>query len=503
MKTNFIRKWLLAAGLLIVAVSVHAVERGMCGDNLGWTLDRESGLLVISGQGDMAEGFNEGHNFGQYWDVIKTVVIEDGVTSISDYAFASCANITTVLLPGGIKTIGNYAFRWCKSLVSINMPLALKSIGEGAFVECPLTSVAFPEGLGYIGEGAFRYTKLTSVRLPSSLKNFGNNAFESCYDLTTVVLSEGMETTGEGTFAGCSKLSSLTLPSTLKEIGSSAFLQCAVQSLSVPEGVTTIGEYAFQNSSLTMLKLPSTLESIGGLAFNNCWSLGYVVCLAVNPPTCNGNLPFGYNHYTLAVPFVALDAYKNASYWNSFQNIIPITVEATIGSTGYSTLFVADYDLNIPEGVKAYTGVVMGEWVSLTEVKGKIPAGTAVILKGAVGNYQFYMTTGAMAVGDNDLMGITEAIEADGTQYVLAEKDGVVGFYQAEVGTTIPAGKAYIEYTGASVKGFAINFDSETAIETPTTDNGQQTTGIYDLSGRRVEKATKGMYIINGKKVLK
>lgn len=503
MKTNFIRKWLLAAGLLIVAVSVHAVERGMCGDNLGWTLDRESGLLVISGQGDMAEGFNEGHNFGQYWDVIKTVVIEDGVTSISDYAFASCANITTVLLPGGIKTIGNYAFRWCKSLVSINMPLALKSIGEGAFVECPLTSVAFPEGLGYIGEGAFRYTKLTSVRLPSSLKNFGNNAFESCYDLTTVVLSEGMETTGQGTFAGCSKLSSLTLPSTLKEIGSSAFLGCAVQSLAVPEGVTAIGEYAFHGSSLTMVMLPSTLETIGDFAFHQCWSLGYVVCLAVNPPTCYGNYPWGYNKYTLAVPFVALDAYKSATHWNSFQNIIPITVEATIGNTGYSTLFVADYDVDIPEGVKAYTGVVKGEWVSLTKVEGKIPAGTAVILKGAVGNYQFYMTTGAMAVGDNDLMGATEAIEADGTQYVLAEKDGVVGFYQAEVGTTIPAGKAYIEYTGASVKGFAFNFDGETAIETPTTENGQQTTGIYDLSGRRVEKATKGMYIINGKKVLK
>ena len=100
----------------------------------------------------------------------------------------------------------------------------------------------------------------------------------------------------------------------------------------------------------------------------------------------------------------------------------------------------------------------------------------------------------------SDLKGTAEPLAATGTQYVLAVKDDVVGFYQAT--GTIPAGKAYIEYTGAAVKGFVLGnadgIDSLTGKSSPI-EGGE----MYDLSGRRVEKTTKGIYIINGKKVLK
>ena len=102
----------------------------------------------------------------------------------------------------------------------------------------------------------------------------------------------------------------------------------------------------------------------------------------------------------------------------------------------------------------------------------------------------------------SDLKGTAEPLVADGTQYVLAEKDGVIGFYQAQAGTTIPAGKAYIEYVGAGVKGFF--FDGATGIDlTPALSQREGASAIFDLSGRRVEKPVKGMYIINGKKILK
>ena len=86
---------------------------------------------------------------------------------------------------------------------------------------------------------------------------------------------------------------------------------------------------------------------------------------------------------------------------------------------------------------------------------------------------------------------------------MLAQPEGKeVGFYKAE--GTIPAGKAYREAQGAEVKGFAIVINGgETAIEGITTSATIPADAIYDLSGRRVEKATKGIYIINGKKVLK
>ena len=178
-------------------------------------------------------------------------------------------------------------------------------------------------------------------------------------------------------------------------------------------------------------------------------------------------------------------------------------VEVSITSPGYATLFIPEKDVEIPEGVQAFAGKIDGARMILDEVVGAIPAGTAVVLKGVEGTYNFKYAVNAPAVGENDLKGASEAITAGGTQYVLALKDGVVGFYKAEVGSTIPAGKAYIEYTGAAgVKGFVL--DDATGIE--EIHNAQcimhNNNAIFDLSGRRVEKGTKGVYIVNGKKVL-
>ncbi len=169
-----------------------------------------------------------------------------------------------------------------------------------------------------------------------------------------------------------------------------------------------------------------------------------------------------------------------------------------ITAAGYATQYIADTDVTIPAGVKAYTGKVDGAYLKLTEVAEKIPAAAAVVLEGAEGYYSFMPTTGAAAVADNDLVGTATALAADGSQYVLAEKDAVVGFYQATEGT-IAAGKAYLTGISAGVK--AITFSIADGIASPLSETEEGV--IYDLSGRRVEKATKGLYIINGKKVLK
>ena len=79
---------------------------------------------------------------------------------------------------------------------------------------------------------------------------------------------------------------------------------------------------------------------------------------------------------------------------------------------------------------------------------------------------------------------------------------GTIGFYQAEAGTTIAAGKAYIEYGGAAVKAF--NLGDATGINlTPALSQGEGASAIYDLSGRRVETVKKGVFVVNGKKVLR
>ena len=126
--------------------------------------------------------------------------------------------------------------------------------------------------------------------------------------------------------------------------------------------------------------------------------------------------------------------------------------------------------------------------------------GQAVALKGAAGYYSFIPTDVGLGLVQSDFIGTDEPLEADGNQYVLAQKDGVVGFYKAEQGTTIPAGKAYLIGSNG-VKGYV--FDAETGIESLTPALSEGEGAIYDLSGRRVEKAIKGIYIVNGKKIVK
>ena len=102
-----------------------------------------------------------------------------------------------------------------------------------------------------------------------------------------------------------------------------------------------------------------------------------------------------------------------------------------------------------------------------------------------------------------ELKAATDFIDADGSQYVLAEKDGVVGFYQATEGSIINKGKGYLEVAAPAVKGFYLTTGDETGIAETMTDEVLKADGaIYDLSGRRVEKLQKGIYIVNGKKVV-
>ena len=494
MRTNYVRKWLLAAGLLIAALNVQASqESGACGENVFWTFDFDSGILHVYGEGEMGSlpPF-------YYWDKIKTIIVDEGIISLADYAFQGLGFVETVKLPSTLKSISDGAFRWCASLASVKIPDGVKSIGNNAFVECPMTSIDLPAGLESIGDQAFMYTKLMSLVLPPV--HLGQSAFSCCYDLKTVVMTEGRTVIEDGAFSGCNNLSSVILPSTLKEIEGSAFSSTALQEVIVPEGVTKIGQWAFSHSALSWVQLPSTLETIEDYAFHHCEQLRTIRCYAVTPPEAQGYYPFGVapGYITLEVLASVVDDYKTANYYNSFGVIKPIYAEANISSIGYTTFYWPFEDLEIPTGLQAFIGNVSGQWLILTEIENKIPAGTPVILKGKEGTYVFNSTTGAEAVGQNDLRGTDNRLDADGIQYVLAEKDGVVGFYKAT--GTIPTGKAYIEYAGAAVKGFF--FGGADGIAN-VKDADESHAVIYDLSGRRVEKATKGMYIINGKKVMK
>ena len=169
-----------------------------------------------------------------------------------------------------------------------------------------------------------------------------------------------------------------------------------------------------------------------------------------------------------------------------------------VGDAGYATLYdtTTGYELN--GDVEAYVATAKGTWLELAEIE-NVPAGTPVVLKGSYYN-KLAAELPAINVA-NDLKGTETATEADGTMYILAQKDDEVGFYRAESGTTIPAGKAYYQST-SGVKAFFFAADDATGISlTPTLSEGEG--AVYNLAGQRIQKIQQGINIINGKKVLK
>ena len=204
------------------------------------------------------------------------------------------------------------------------------------------------------------------------------------------------------------------------------------------------------------------------------------------------------------------------------------TVNSSIGQYEIGT-FYASEAMQIPEGVKAYvaeeTPVMDGEdtegnavgTITMRELENLIPAKTGVVILGEANNYKFMpsISYGAEVTGNmlkgwegnnvNSNLNSAVALPGDGTtNYVLTVMNEVAGFYKKDKGFNVYNNKAYLNVR-ANTKAIRLRFNNNDGttdiIEVPTealNGNGE----IYDLSGRRVEKATKGVFIVNGKKVI-
>lgn len=145
----------------------------------------------------------------------------------------------------------------------------------------------------------------------------------------------------------------------------------------------------------------------------------------------------------------------------------------------------------------------------MTEIVNVVPANTGVLLQGAEGQYN--LTIGGEATEVESKLSSTVASKYISTpSYVLSKQDGVVGFYKAlmnqEENTSFLNNgfKAYLPAGESNARALVFDFGTETGIiETENENVKTENSAVYDLAGRRVQNAQKGIFIMNGKKVVR
>lgn len=202
----------------------------------------------------------------------------------------------------------------------------------------------------------------------------------------------------------------------------------------------------------------------------------------------------GSNYFTDAANSASSDGYN-------FQMEYVESLPLSVGAAGYATL-IAPVALEIPAGVEVYTAAFEDGKAKLTSISDVIPANVGVVVKAAQGTYNFNITT-TENVATSALSGVpnTKNVASESAAFILANGKHGVGFYKlSSANRTIHGFRAF--YTAPAeaqaVSAFLLE-DNVTGIEEIETSADKAP--IYDLSGRRVAKAEKGVYIQNGRKI--
>ena len=236
------------------------------------------------------------------------------VTTIGEYAFVCCYNLTGVALTDGIKEVGYFAFGYDTDITSITIADSVTFFDESAFYYTQVQSIHYEGSLAQWCEIQFvdfestPYTyeelycngklitdvvlsknttsiglafagccSLKSVVVPNSVTSINDYAFRDCMNLEFVTLPDNITYIGKDAFAYCYALENINLPDSLTYIGYSAFNCVPFTELIIPENVTTLGDHAFANcENLTTLTIPASVTYIGERIFYDCESLATI-----------------------------------------------------------------------------------------------------------------------------------------------------------------------------------------------------------------------------------
>lgn len=289
---------------------------GTCGDNLTWNYEDSTGVLTISGTGEM---YNyDGGLKTPWYDVKKNIteiIIENGVTSVGKYAFQK-TGVNIVTISDTVETIGDYGFYGSTGLVELNFGANVKTIGKYAFNSMfDLEKLTLPEGLVTIGDYSFSsLNEIEELIIPDSVVTIGDYAFSHCKATKYLYIGASVETFPTRAFEACNAIEriqvsdynsyysndkygvlfnknktklvlypgasyfeSYKIPDTVQVIGQSAF--CTVNStnltsLTLSKNLKTVEFYGLAGiNNITSLEFYPGLETIGSTALSGCDNL--------------------------------------------------------------------------------------------------------------------------------------------------------------------------------------------------------------------------------------
>ena len=456
------------------------------------------------------------------------------VTSIGNDAFKACSDMTAIVIPNSVESIGESALDGCSGLRSLMIPNSVTSIGDYAFSDCSgLESITVESG-----NSEYDSRDNCNAIINTSI----NSLICGCKN---TIIPNTVHYIDEYAFAGCTGLTSVEIPKSVGMIGEWAFYQCSnLTSVEIPESVRYIRGFAFAEcSSLTSVVIPSSVNAIYSGAFYDCSGLKSVTSLNTTPPELENNVFFGLaTDCVLYVPEESIAAYKvnRWSYgWSSFARIMAIpgtepsdvtceAVQDDVNPADFYATFsnnATDVELHPAAGatLTVYDVTVNGTTLVLTPRDANTVArGEAVLVKTSYNTFTASPLSGSALTpakyGTATLLVATpseaqtvscQAGEAKLyrlTYYDIDTKTGLGFYWGNSDGTQIKAkpGKGYLKVPtsqAAEIKGFRIN-PLPTHVDGIDAEVQGSDEPIYDLSGRRVENPTSGIYLQNNKKII-